>query len=517
MAAPTFTLINHQLLDDADDNTGWNDLVTPDGDIKVEGNFSMSGIFRATGDQGYYDHGSAPVTGAGKTVRGWIVTNNLAYMETEAAGGYQLIIYDGTTEELKTIFGSDTYPGGWFNYVWDMDDFTTVTLANVQRWGIEGGHASSAKNAINTWMDAIRYLDGYSMTGGGSGTEVELSDIATLDKVDAYNVVSVSPNAANVFFATGTVQFGNGATTHYFLSDGDVLTFKDLPIATGLYSLSGVGTGSRVVIKNGLFQASGATDTTRFVFDWSDTDLLSFTMTDHTIVRAALVTFKSGQTATGTVFTDCLQITHGGATMNESTVRGFEQTVGTAALLYDVAVDPNGEMDDMVFIMGTALTHAIELGSNTPVTISLSGHTYTGYNASTGSNLVAATGANDCAIFNDSGKEITINVIDGGNVPSVRNGTGATTIVVSSKTATFTPIDNGSAFTITRDSDNLLLEDVTSTTGGEVVYSYDGALDGTAATVHLIISGKEPVDFPWTVAEGTVPVSQVTDRVYSNP
>jgi len=94
---------------------------------------------------------------------------------------------------------------------------------------------------------------------------------------------------------------------------------------------------------------------------------------------------------------------------------------------------------------------------------------------------------------------------------------GATVVLVSSKEATFTPVENGSAFTITRNSDNLLLHDVASTTGGEVVYSYDGGLDGTAATVHLIISGKEPIDFPWTVGAGTVPVSQVTDRIYSNP
>ena len=64
---------------------------------------------------------------------------------------------------------------------------------------------------------------------------------------------------------------------------------------------------------------------------------------------------------------------------------------------------------------------------------------------------------------------------------------------------------------------NEVLKDVASTTGGEVVYTYDGALDGTAATVHIIIAGKEPIDFPWTIAEGTVPVSQVTDRIYSNP
>jgi hypothetical protein len=91
---------------------------------------------------------------------------------------------------------------------------------------------------------------------------------------------------------------------------------------------------------------------------------------------------------------------------------------------------------------------------------------------------------------------------------------GATVVITASKSATFTPIENGSAFTITRDSDNSVLHDVASVTGGQVVYAYDGSLDGTATTVHIIISGKEPIDFSWTIAEGTVPVAQITDRVY---
>ena len=94
---------------------------------------------------------------------------------------------------------------------------------------------------------------------------------------------------------------------------------------------------------------------------------------------------------------------------------------------------------------------------------------------------------------------------------------GATVVLTASKSATFTPVQDGSAFTITKDSDNSILKDVASVTGGEVVYSYDGALDGTATTVHIIEAGKIPIDFSWTVAEGTVPIQQVTDRVYSNP
>lgn len=506
MAVPTFTLINHQALTTADSNTGWADLVTADADIKVEGANAMSGVLRADGEAGYYDSGTAPVSAAGKTVRGWIFTNNLAYMGTEASNGYQLIAYDGTTTEKKAIFGSDTYPGGWFNYVWSMDQFTTLTLANVRRWGVEAGHDTAAKNVVNTWMDVIRYLDGYSMTGGSSSDKVRLANIATLDKVSAYAVVSVSPDATNVFFAGGTVQFGTGATAHYFEMDGEVLTFKDLHIDAGLYSLSGVGSGTDIVIKNALIQAAGTTDATRFIFDMSDTNLASFLMQATTIRRAAAVTFKSGQTVTGNTFASCGQITPAGADMSGSIVNGYEGTADTSALIWNVATDPNGLLDEMKFTKGTALTHAIEFGTTSPLTMTLTDCMFTGYGAdgttSAALHIKRTTGT------------VTINYT--GTVPTYKSD-GATVVLVSSKTATFTPVENGSAFTITRNSDNALFLDVASVTGGQVVYSYDGALDGTATTVHLIIVGKEPIDFPWTVAEGTIPIAQITDRIYSNP
>lgn len=49
----------------------------------------------------------------------------------------------------------------------------------------------------------------------------------------------------------------------------------------------------------------------------------------------------------------------------------------------------------------------------------------------------------NAAIFNDTGAAVTIN-ITGGSTPSIRNGTGATTTVVSSITLTFTPLIAGS-------------------------------------------------------------------------
>ena len=382
MAAPTLTLLNSTSISTAESTTGWTIYDTLDPDIVKEGSNAITGTFRNDATEGYFDNGSAPVTAAGKTFRKWINTTNVAYMDTEANGGYELLVYDGTTTEYKTMFSSDDYYGGWFNVVFDMDSFTTLTLANVQRWGVRVQHHTSAKNVDNVWTDAFRYLDGYSMTGGTAVDPITLSDIEVADRgtttLYGYGVVTVF---GGIYYGTGDIQLGTGATTMYFEMDGDILVFEDKPVAAGLYSLSGVGSGSYVTIKNSVITSAGTTDATRFAFDWSDTDLASFSCTDNTIVRAAASTFKSGQTVTGNIFDDCGQITPSGAEVDDCVVKNYEGTANTSALIYNVAADPDGEMDGMEFIKGTAATHAIEFGTPSPLTMTLRNVTCTGYNA----------------------------------------------------------------------------------------------------------------------------------------
>ena len=387
MAAPTLTLLNSTSISTAESITGWTTFDTLDSDIKKEGSNGITGSFRADGANGNYSAGSAPVTAAGKTFRMWINTTNVAYMDTWANGGYELWVYDGSTSEYKTFMSSDDYYGGWFQVVYDMDAFTALTLANVEQWGLRCQHHTSAKNVDNVWVDALKYLDGYSMTGGTSGDEITLATIEEADRgtttLYGYGIVTAY---SGVYYATGEIQFGTGATTMWFLMDGEILIFEDKPIAAGLYKLSGVGAGSRVTIKNSLIRATGTTDATRFDMDWSDTNLLSLTFTDNLIVRADTIDFKSGQTATGNIFNDCGQITPAGADMTGSEVAGYEGTADTSALIWNVATDPDGYLDDMAFTMGTALTHAIEFGLTSPLTINLNDIAFSGYTNTIGSS-----------------------------------------------------------------------------------------------------------------------------------
>lgn len=507
MATPTLTLLNHTLINAADANTNWTITTTADADIKVEGNASMSGIYRANGVEGYYTATSAPVTAAGKTFRGWVNTVNVPYMQPESSNGYQLLVWDGTTTEYKVMFGSDTYSGGWFNVVWDMDTFTTLTAANIRRWGVRGNHATNAKNVINTWIDVMRYLDGFSMVGGTSGDKVRLLNIATLDKTNAYGVLS---EYQGVYYSTGTVQFGTGATTHYFEMDGQVLIFIQKPVRTGLYKISGVGSGTNIVIKGSVLRSTGTTDSTRFIVDFSEANLAALQFTDNLVARASTVAFKAGQTVTGNTFNDCGQITHGGADMRGCTVFGYEGAADSAALVYNVNADPAGEMDDMTFTKGTAATHAISFGTTSPTTVTLNGLTFNGYNASNGQN-------DSTLYFARTTGTVTVNLSGvTGNVSY--KSAGATIQLVNSTTLTLTGLKNPTEVRVFKAGTTTEIAGQESVTTGTFSTGIDAAANPSVdiAIMSLGYQNLRLLNIS-TTSDTSIPIQQVIDRQYWNP
>lgn len=401
MADPTLTLINAgggTLADglvgtnaDAENVTGWSDFDTLDTDIKVQGSNGITGTGRANNEDMYYDDGGAAITAAGKVFRAWFNTVNTPYMGTLAGTNpYELLISDGTNTVREALLGSDTYEGGWVYVFQDMDLATTgngwtgtnPTLANVDRWGWTTGHDSNAKNVDNCWADAFRYMDGYYLTGGTSGDKVTLTSLSSYEMsgTRAYGIVQQS---RGIFFGTGTIQIGNGATTTWFEMDSEILQFidtiGDLSITAGLYEISATGSGCDCIIKNSVIRGAAAGSTTRIYFDFSDTNH-TLTFTDNLIVDTGTIVFASGQTATGNTFDDCGQITGAGAGLDNSVVKNYEGTADTAALVWDVGTDTNGKLDGSSFAKGTAATHAVEFevsGSYAWKDINVSG-----YNAS---------------------------------------------------------------------------------------------------------------------------------------
>jgi hypothetical protein len=131
-----------------------------------------------------------------------------------------------------------------------------------------------------------------------------------------------------------------------------------------------------------------------------------------------VITLTSACALNGCLISGCGLITAAGASVTNNTIGGSTAAV---ALLWNVATNPNGKLDGTAF-QSSGTGHAIEFGPNTPDTIALFGVGFSGYGADDTANA---------AIFNNSGKNIEIIILGGGSVPTVHNGSGASTDVVT--------------------------------------------------------------------------------------
>jgi hypothetical protein len=363
MATPTLGSVP-TTLEDCEATTGWTfTSIALDGDLKKQGSNSVFGIMRndlAVASWNIITDGGSAQNMTGRHVRCYIWFNSVGLLDIEANNGMEFFMYDGTNTAYWVAFGSDTYEGGWKNYVLDCDstpDSGSFDKTIVQAWGWRYNRTAAPRNVDNTWIDYLRWGDGYYATGGTSGDEIDLAGIAAQDKANGYGIIEV---IEGVYFSFGELTIGNGATTTWFEMLGEVLVFTDSPVASTLYGLLGVGSGCRINIVGSVIRSAGTGDNTRHALDFSDSGVVSLNLSDSFIVRAGLVTFKSGQDVLGSTFTDCGQITPSGADLSGSAVDGYEGTVDTAALIWDVGTDTDGLLDGASFVMGTAATHGIE-------------------------------------------------------------------------------------------------------------------------------------------------------------
>jgi len=387
MATATLGLLGHTEIDDADANTDWTNFDTADPDIKKEGSNAMAGILRADLDVGYCDKGTAPVTAADKHARMWINTINVPYMEDEAGGGYEFYMYDGSSTQYITVFSSDDYFGGWFNIVIDCNLYTSLTLANVQRWGIRANHTSNAKNANNTWVDFLRYSDGYYITGATSFSDpVTLADVAIADRgtttLYGYGIIE---EVEGVYLAFGELQLGNSTTTTYFEMDGEVLVFTDQPVADGLYTITGNGSGANIRIIGSTILAAGSNDNCRFDVDFSTDSPNDVDFYGNVLNRGGTFLFASGQDASDNTYANCDQVTTLGADVSGSSFIESIVAADTGALYWNASYTDT-YIDNCDFTMGSNSHHAIDFGTSVTSNLTLRNCDFNGFGSTDDSN-----------------------------------------------------------------------------------------------------------------------------------
>ncbi|MBW2178757.1 MAG: hypothetical protein JRG81_00045 [Deltaproteobacteria bacterium] len=337
------------VIDNAESTAQWDgDTFVLEADNKVQGDNSVACIFTPSASQEVWVDGSWDLSG-GEHLRLWMNNTITAYLQSEALDGIQIFVSDGTNEDYWTVGGADTYGGGWKQFVVDTTSTPTedngAVHSTITRIGIRMNVHTRPKNATNLWLDAWTYGDGYTVTGGTSGDDIDWSHVADLDLVDAFGIVT---RIDDIYFFAGAVIVGNGATTTYFAS-GQKVQFKDLPVNSTLYGVTFEGSACNIDIAGGSYGAAAAQD---FFIDASDTNLNSFDLTGVQFEKASSAIFAAGENITSNVFNNCGQITPGLSIFQNNTIGGY---TGTLAAVLAPAVVTN--FKNNIYVNNTDVTN----------------------------------------------------------------------------------------------------------------------------------------------------------------
>jgi hypothetical protein len=378
----------------AESITGWSgDTFNLDPDIKVQGSNSVSCAMTTNGANNIQYATSFAATN--QHIRIWINLTFVSNIDIEANGGIQIEVVSGAGTALYTVGGNDTYAGGWKQFVIYTGNTPTtgsVPSGTCTAVGLTVNTTSKPRNVpANCYCDAWYYGDGYSVTGGTSGDEIDWSHIAALDAIEAYGIVT---RLDDVYFLAGDVSIGVTATTTFFKS-GQKVQFKDLAVSATLYGITFSGTACNIDISGGAIGAAGIQN---YLFDASDTGINSFTLTGVQFAKANSVLFAAGESITNSVFDNCGQVVASTSTFSGNT---FANSVDTGGALLWPTNDSN--ISGLSFINNNnGVEYDATSDSTTP----------------TFNNLTFDDVGGKFDVNNTSGGAITIVISNGGNANS---------------------------------------------------------------------------------------------------
>jgi len=322
------------------------------------------------------------------------------------------------------IVAIDPEIAGWRENTVGSPSLTAVDWFGAQTELING----LAKNE-NLALDSIDVGSGIAIHG--SSPDATFADVADTDEGNTSNRWGYANYNGSIIVARGIWEIGTDGSTAQattFTSDGEVVTWPDGYHSDGSFGLLiDLGNASTVVDINSDLISEGADGTEDTRADFTVTGTSGSGDLTGKIKNFNRIVLTSAFSITGADIS-CQELTQSSADIdNGTTIRTTSLT--NVATLDDPTFGTTTDLHDVEFIQEGA-GHAIEVTGDATFT----NIDFTGYSGTPGSNLVAASGSAAAAILNDTGGLVTIS-ISGGDTPSVRNGSGATTIVQNTKSA----------------------------------------------------------------------------------
>ena len=427
------------------------------------------------------------------TVRCWLMTTVLNELNTDANGGIQIYLSDGTNTGYYYVSGSTSYPGGWWNLVADLsgspDSGSQPTLSSITTFGFRFNLTASAKKVQSLWIDRITRCDGLVITGNDSSTYADFDDIYSADAATTLGLGCIR-KIGGKFFMTGCLDFNTHASEDtLFKALSQDVVFEDRPVASTLYGITVTDTGStyktdfQLGAKVGTAGVQGckisvedSSQTAKFFIDAkTDTDVDNFHLYGCTFYGAS--TSELAKTATGVEVLNCIWEKSGQVDPNTGAISGcsfIDTTDADAALLWNNSID----IDTCSFI-GNTTGAGIEMPS-------ASGSPYA-YDALTFSG-------NTYDVYNSSGSAISINKNNGSDPTTSEGssvtflGTSVTTQITVKDVETFAVIQNARVLLEAADASGpFVFEESISivSSGGTATVTHTGHGLSTNDIVHI--------------------------------
>jgi hypothetical protein len=526
MTVPSYTSdVTSTELSTAEATTNWTAIgtgaisVETDYPIQSAGCISKVGWTAATRGQ-IFNSGSdrASLFGASRAAYlAWIEYHNPSLLDSFANGGIQLIIGSGTAAYNSwSVAGAETIPyAGWHCFAVDPSVDTNGDIT-----------PTGSPTAVQQYFGAVaKVLGSGALKGNPFGVDVirigremrsefgETANFATLVGAEAVansvaNRWGLLMNREGAFYMQGLFVMGTATNAVDYRDSDRVLFILDTPKVHSEFNGFEIRhASSRVDWTRYTVKALGTASRGRFIV----TNNADVNLDSCSFIDMDSFAFLGASAALDCVFLRCNAITAPGSNLSGSQVTAPTVATNTSAVIWDVATNPAGFLDDMAFTKGTNAHHAIEFGLNSPTSISLVGQRYTGFNA--------ANAQDDSVLhIKRTTGEVTINV-SGGDTPSYRTD-GATVVIQSAVTVTLTGLVNPTEGRVyTRDgsgnSDTLLdgAEDITT---GSFAFSAEA---GVHVNIVIFAVGYLPadiMDYTIPAAAASIPIQQRFDRQYEN-
>jgi hypothetical protein len=459
-------------------------------------------------------------------------------MDTLANGGVGIVIGDGTNRMAYYVGGSNQSgfrhkegPIEWTCFILDTTSLPTnkTTLAGSEAsmtWTSItqiGPHfttlAKALGNVENCFVDVIRFgAEGLRVTGGGTGTEGQFSEIATADRSTAdgaaYGVCREL--AEGVYGLQTALTLGDNTSLAVdFDSDGESVVFEPPPAGVAVdrfwLKIEGNSTGTCSVVWTGCNFICPAGTGAELIATDADVDTL-------TIESCLFKGFEQGvsfitattantHSVTDNTFDGCGEIDLGfllqDGTWTGNTISNSTNSANGALTLSSTGYTSGVDLTDTTFVSG-GTGHAIYITNQG--TYDFTDLVFSGYGAADTTNA---------AVYNNSGGAVTINA-QGCTGLTVRNGTGASTtvnqsvsLVVSVKESDGTDIQDARVLLEAQTGGSAPADDVVTITRVSGTASVAHTAHGMVNGDRVVIRGALQHEY-----NGVKTISNVTTNAY---